>query len=76
MRDNFRGQAYTMKANMLAMNAVISDPKAKKDATAAYKTFWKEVDSLDLACRKKELALAQKEYADVLDALKKYTALI
>merc|ERR1719326_2346327 len=38
----------------------------------AYKDFWKEIDQLDLACKTKELALAQKEYQDVLAALKKY----
>merc|ERR1712205_186045 len=35
-------------------------------AAKAYATLWKEVDALDLACKKKELALAQKEYGDVL----------
>jgi len=72
VRDNMRGQAYTMKENMLAINSQLSDPAAKKAADAAYKSFWKEIDSLDLACKKKELALAQKEYGDVLAALKKY----
>ena len=42
----------------------------------AYKKFWSEVESLDLACKKKELALAQKEYADVLAALEVYTKLV
>lgn len=42
----------------------------------AYAKFWKEVDSLDLACKKKELALAQKEYSDVLAALKEFSATI
>jgi hypothetical protein len=31
------------------------------------------VDALDLACVKKELALAQKEYQDVLSALATYS---
>ena len=31
---------------------------------------------LDLACTKKELDLAKKEYGDVLDALKAYDAAI
>merc|ERR1719231_196044 len=69
VRDNLGGQAYNMKANMLAINKNLSDKKA---ADAAYKTFWKEIDSLDLACKKKELALAQKEYSDVLAALETY----
>ena len=45
-------------------------------AAKAYKTFWDEVNALDLACKKKNLDLAEKEYADVLDALKAYQALI
>merc|ERR1719409_2528451 len=58
VRDNFRGQAYNMKANMRAIIKVQSDPaKAQK----AYNTFWNEVNSLDLACVKKELDLAKKE---------------
>jgi len=66
VRDNFRGQAYNMKANMRAIIKVQSDPaKAQK----AYNTFWSEVNTLDLACVKKELDLAKKEYQDVLDAL-------
>jgi len=75
VRDNLRGQAYNMKANMLAINKQL--PADKKAAAAkAYATLWKEVDALDLACKKKEPALAQKEYADVLAALKDYQALI
>lgn len=75
VRDNLRGQAYNMKANMKAINAVL--PAGKADAAKkAYAKFWKEIDSLDLACKKKELALAQKEYGDVLAALKEYNALI
>jgi len=45
-------------------------------ATAAYKKYWAEVEAFDLACAKKEPALANKEYADVLAALKAYTALV
>jgi hypothetical protein len=74
VRDNLRGQAYNMKANMRAINNVLEGSK-KAEATAAYNKFWKEVDSLDLACQKKELALAQKEYGDVLEALKAYRAI-
>ena len=50
--------------------------RTPKDADAAYKKFWSEIDQLDLACKKKELALAQKEYGDVLAALKAYQALV
>jgi hypothetical protein len=71
VRDNLRGQAYTMKANMRALNEVQS-AAGKVTATKAYEKFWKEIDQLDLACRTKELDLAKKEYGDVLDALKKY----
>merc|ERR1719230_840738 len=69
VRDNLRGQAYNMKANMKAMNGVSANKAA---ADKAYKAFWSEINSLDLACQKKELALAQKEYADVLAALDAY----
>jgi len=71
VRDNFRGQAYNMKANMLAINSVLELEK-RKAANKAYDKFWKEVNDLDLACQKKELALAQAEYKSVLDALAKY----
>jgi len=73
VKDNLRGQAYTMKGNMLAINKTLKDPAAGKKAYAA---FWKEIDQLDLACTKKELDLAKKEYGDVLAALKEYEALI
>jgi hypothetical protein len=76
VRDNLRGQAYNMKANMKAINIALG-PGPKQDAAKkAYAKFWKEIDSLDLACKKKELALAQKEYSDVLAALKEYTGTI
>ena len=73
VRDNFRGQAYNMKANMLAINNVLPAEK-KPAADKAYKKFWSEVNQLDLACVKKELDLAQKEYGDVLAALTAYEA--
>jgi len=75
VRDNFRGQAYNMKANMKAIYSALPADKAAA-SKKAYAKFWKEVDSLDLACKKKELALAQKEYSDVLAALKEFTATI
>jgi len=68
-RDNLRGQAYTMKANMQALTAASADKAASQKA---YAKFWSEINALDLACQKKELALAQKEYADVLAALDAY----
>jgi len=75
VRDNLRGQAYNMKENMKAINSAL--PDAKKDAASkAYNTFWKEIGALDLACTKKELALAQKEYSDVLAALDAYLSTI
>jgi len=73
VRDNLRGQAYNMKANMKALNAVSKDPAASKKA---YEKFWNEVNQLDLACVKKELDLAKKEYGDVLAALDAYKATI
>lgn len=45
-------------------------------ASKAYKKYWSEVEAFDLACSKKEPALANKEYADVLAALKSYTDLV
>lgn len=73
VKDNLRGQAYNMKANMLAMNGVLPADK-KAAASKAYSKFWSEVNQLDLACTKKEYDLAKKEYADVLAALDAYTA--
>merc|ERR1719198_359650 len=75
VRDELRIQAYVMRSSMLAMNKVMS-PEAKAVATKAYKKYWSEVEAFDLACAKKEPALANKEYGDVLAALKTYTALI
>jgi hypothetical protein len=74
VRDNLRGQAYNMKANMKAINSVL-EPTKSEAAVKATKTFWKKVDDLDLACKKKELALAQKCYGDVIAALKAYEAI-
>lgn len=42
VRDNLRGQAYTMKANMLAINKQASN---KAECAKAYAKFWKEIDS-------------------------------
>jgi len=71
VRDELRIQAYQMRSSMLAINKV-SPNKAAADK--AYKTFWSEVESLDLACKMKEQALAQKEYDDVMKALAAYKA--
>lgn len=74
IRDELRIQAYNMRSSMVAMNGVLSaDTKSK--AEKAYKKYWTEVESFDFACKSKEPALAQKEYDDVLAALKAYTAL-
>merc|ERR1719199_1598601 len=42
VRDNLRGQAYNMKANMLAMNAVSA---TKPAAEKAYAKFWSEINA-------------------------------
>merc|ERR1712224_1151419 len=74
VRDNLRGQAYNMKANMKALNKVL--PADKKDkAVKAYDTFWKSINELDLACKLKELDLAQANYKKVKDALAAYEAI-
>lgn len=72
LRDELRIQAYTMRSSMLVMNGVLEGEK-KEAATKAYKKFWSEIEAFDLACKKKEPALANKEFADVLAALKTYT---
>jgi len=73
VRDELRVQVYSMRSSMLAMNKVNKDPVA---AGKAYKKVWSEIESFDLACQKKELALATKEYDDVLVALDSYIKLI
>jgi hypothetical protein len=73
VRDNMRGQAYNMKANMKALNSVLPADK-KAAASKAYDKFWKSIDELDLACRLKELELAQANYKKVKDALAAYEA--
>jgi len=73
VRDNMRGQAYNMKANMQALNSVLPADK-KAAASKAYDKFWKSIDELDLACRLKESELAQANYKKVKDALAAYEA--
>merc|ERR1711998_521154 len=73
VRDELRIQAYTMRSSMLALNKVNANKAA---CDKAYKKFWSEIESFDLACKQKELALATKEYGDVLAALDAYTKLV
>ncbi|KAL1498863.1 hypothetical protein AB1Y20_013387 [Prymnesium parvum] len=73
VRDELRIQAYNMRSSMLALNKVNANKAA---CEAAYKKYWKEVEMFDLALTKKELALATKEYSDVLTALDEYTKLV
>jgi len=75
VRTQFRTQAYTMKQSMLAINKALGGEKSEA-AGKAYKKFWKSVEVLDQAVVKKELALSQKAYADVLANLDAYTGLI
>jgi len=69
VRDELRIQAYNMRSSMRALNGVAADKAA---AEKAYKKYWVEVEQFDLACNKKEAALANKKFADVLAALKAY----
>merc|ERR1712039_938905 len=59
VRDNLRGEAYTMKDNMKAINFVSKDQKKSRKA---YERFWAQIDAVDLACVKKKEDLAQAEY--------------
>lgn len=65
-----RGQAYDTKANMLALNKVSKDPTTAK---RLYDKVWNEANQFDLALKKKEKALAMKEYSDFLAALDTWT---
>ena len=74
MRDQLRGtNVYSMRSSMLALNNVLPAEK-KAGAKKAYTKYWQEVEALDLACVKKEQALATKKNADMLTALSAYTA--
>jgi hypothetical protein len=75
VRDNFRGQAYNIKSNMLALNKV-QDEKTKPLAEKAYAKFVKELNALDLACVKKEYDLATKEYGDLVAALDTWIGIV
>merc|ERR1712100_184882 len=72
VRDQLRGtDVYSMRSSMLALNNVLPDDK-KAGAKKAYTKYWQEVEALDLACVKKEQALATKKNADMLAALTAY----
>ena len=74
VRDQLRGtNVYSMRSTMLALNNVLPEEK-KAGAAKAYTKFWKEVEALDLACLKKEQALATKKNADMVAALQAYAA--
>merc|ERR1712070_810909 len=70
VRDELRTQTYVMRSSMLALNGV--QPEVKK----LYKKFWSEVESFDLAVKKKEPALANKEYGDLKAALAAYSSAV
>merc|ERR1711935_132131 len=72
VRDQLRGtDVYSLRGSMLAINNVL--PEAKKDAAGkAYKKVFAEMEALDLACKKKEQALATKENSDMLQAIAAY----
>lgn len=76
VRDQLRGtDVYSLRSAMLSINNVL--PADKKDSAAkAYKKVFVEMEALDLACKKKEQALATKENNDLLEALAAYKAII
>ena len=76
VRDQLRGtDVYSLRSSMLSINNVL--PADKKDSAAkAYKKVFVEMEALDLACKKKEQALATKENNDLLEALAAYKAII
>jgi len=61
-------------ARTLVLPLVVPQDKAATDK--AYKKFWAEVEQFDLACKKKEQALATKEYDDMLKAMDAYVGLV
>lgn len=74
VRDQLRGtDVYSMRSTMLALNNALPDEK-KPEAAKLYKKFWQQVEALDLACVKKEQALATKKNADMIAALGAYQA--
>jgi len=71
VRANIRGaEAYNTKGNMMALNKVSKDPKLAK---TLYDKVWNEANQFDFALKKKEKALAIKEYSDFLAALDAWT---
>ena len=76
MRDQLRGtDLYSFRGAMLALNGVLPEGK-KAEAVKAYKKVFSEMEALDLACKKKEQALATKENADLQEAIAAYKAII
>ena len=76
VRDQLRGTGvYDLRSSMLAINGVLPAEK-KADAAKAYKKVFTEMEALDLACKKKEQALATKENSDLLEAIAAYKGVI
>ena len=76
VRDQLRGtDLYSFRGAMLALNGVLPEGK-KAEAVKAYKKVFQEMEALDLACKKKEQALATKENADLQEAIAAYKAII
>ena len=76
VRDQLRGtDLYSFRGAMLALNGVLPEGK-KAEAVKAYKKVFSEMEALDLACKKKEQALATKENADLQEAIAAYKAII
>jgi|TARA_B110001469_G_scaffold105241_1_gene104524 hypothetical protein len=72
VRDQLRGtDVYSLRGSMLAINNVLPEGK-KAEAAKAYKKVFAEMEALDLACKKKEQALATKENNDMLEAIAAY----
>ena len=72
VRDQLRGtDVYSLRGSMLAINNVLPEGK-KAEAAKAYKKVFAEMEALDLACKKKEQALATKENADLQEAIAAY----
>jgi len=74
VRDNMRGQAYNMKANMRAINKTL-DADTELAATKAYNAFVTNLNQFDYALKIKEIDLARKEYASILEKLKNYESI-
>lgn len=73
VEDNLRTVGYNLRSSMTAMNAVAADPIA---ATVASKKIITKMEALDLACRKKDLAIATASYDGLLKSVVDYKKLI